>query len=37
MGWPTESPFAIGHAWLMEGLRWRVAQPARPDVVAVGG
>lgn len=28
-GWPTESPIAAGHNWLVEGLRWRVAQDAR--------
>lgn len=36
-GWPTESPIAIGHAWLIDGLRWRVAQPAQPNIAAVGG
>lgn len=27
-GWPAESPIAIGHSWLVEGLRWRVARDA---------
>jgi DNA-binding transcriptional MerR regulator len=27
-GWPAESPIAIGHAWLIDGLRWRVAHGA---------
>jgi DNA-binding transcriptional MerR regulator len=33
-GWPAESPIAIGHAWLMDGLRWRVEQETRGDNAA---
>lgn len=25
-GWPARSPIATGHAWLIEGLRWRVGR-----------